>query len=128
MVLPPQQRTLRRSSAFPVDGNRNVISFRTEAVVSRQTLGLRSCNTTGRSNVIHFRAHHHGPQSWDAPAKSHEDNATAYSKENIGNHKAATRGDDDYGHRMFVNLLAAAVSILLIITGDWIVSTLVKMS
>jgi hypothetical protein len=127
LVLPPQQRTLRHSSASPVDDNRKAILFHTDAGASRQTLSLRSWDTTGGSNVILFRAHHHGPRSWEATAKSHEENAIRSRKENFGKHEGAIQGDDDHGHRMFANLLAAAVSILLIITGDWMVSTLVKM-
>jgi hypothetical protein len=41
--------------------------------------------------------------------------------------KAATQNDDDHRHRMLENFLAAAALILLIIAGNWILSTLVKM-
>jgi len=126
-VLPPQIRTLRHALGSRADDDRSVISFRRDAAASRQTLGLRRPETNSGSNVIRLRTHHHGPQSWDATAKSHEDNTRRYRNQNIGKHEGPTQADDDYDHRLFVTLLAAAVTILLIITGDWMVSTLVRM-
>jgi len=43
---------------------------------------------------------------------------------NSGKSKAATQNDDDHRHRTLENFLAAAALILLIIAGNWILSTL----
>jgi hypothetical protein len=37
------------------------------------------------------------------------------------------QGDDDYNHRMLVNALAAAVLVMLVISGEWMFSTLATM-
>jgi len=34
------------------------------------------------------------------------------------------QGDDDYGHRMLVNALSAAVLVALVVSGEWMFSTL----
>jgi hypothetical protein len=123
-ALPLEQRTLRRSSESPVDRDRKVIPFRANAAPPR-TLGLQSGDT---NTVIHFRPRQHAPRNWHAAANAHAANAEKSFEGKFENHEAAAQADDDHSHRMVVNLLAAAVSIMLIIAGDWIVSTLVKMS
>jgi hypothetical protein len=115
--LPFEQRTLRRITESSVEHDRTVIPFHMNA----RTLGLQSGDTNRGSNVIHFRPRQHAPRNWHAAA-----NAGKSFEGKFGDHQAAAQADDDHGHRMVINLLAAAVSIMLIIAGDWMVSTLVK--
>ena len=71
----------------------------------------------GEYNVIRFpRAASAKPtlQRWGETAKS--------SPEVVKNH--SIQGDDDYDHRMLVNALAAAVLVMLVISGEWMFSTL----
>ena len=126
-ALPLEQRTLRRASESPVDRDRKVIPFRANAAPTR-TLGLQSGNTKCASTVIHFRPRQHAPRNWHAAANARAANAEKSFEGKFGNHEAAAQADDDHSHRIVVNLLAAAVLIMLIIAGDWMVSTLVKMS
>ena len=125
-ALPLEQRTLRRASESPVDRDRKVIPFRANAAPTR-TLGLQSGNTKCASTVIHFRPRQHAPRNWHAAANARAANAEKSFEGKFGSHEAAAQADDDHSHRIVVNLLAAAVLIMLIIAGDWMVSTLVKM-
>ena len=125
-ALPLEQRTLRRASELPFDRDRKVIPFRANAAPTRR-LGLQSGDTNFVSNVIHFRPRRHAPRNWHAAANAHAANAEKSFEGKFGNHEAAAQADDDHSHRMVVNLLAAAVLIMLIIAGDWMVNTLVKM-
>jgi hypothetical protein len=125
-ALPLEQGTLRRASESPVDRDRKVIPFRANAARTR-TFGLQRGNTNFVSNVIHFRPRQHASRNWHAAANAHAANAEKSFEGKFGNHEAAAQADDDHSHRMVVNLLAAAVSIMLIIAGDWMVTTLVKM-
>jgi hypothetical protein len=125
-ALPLEQGTLRRASESPVDRDRKVIPFRANAARTR-TLGLQSGDTNCTSTVIHFRPRQHASRNWHAAANAHTANAEKSFEGKFRNHEAAAQADDDHSHRMVVNLLAAAVSIMLIIAGDWIVTTLVKM-
>jgi hypothetical protein len=54
------------------------------------------------------------PQRWGETAKS--------SLELVKNHNI--QDDEDYDHRMWVNALAAAVLVILVISGEWMFSTL----
>jgi hypothetical protein len=125
-ALPLGQRTSRRASESPGDRDRKVIPFRANAAPTR-TLGLQSGDMNFVSNVIHFRPRQHASRNWHAAANAPAVNAEKSFEGKFGNHEAAAKADDDHRHRMVVNLLAAAVSIMLIIAGDWMVSTLVKM-
>lgn len=125
-ALPLEQRILRRASDSPVDRDRKVIPFRANAAPTRM-LGLQSRDTNCASTVIPFRPRQHAPRNWHAAANAHAANAEKSFEGEFGNHEAAARADDDHRHRIVVNLLAAAVSIMLIIAGDWMVNTLVKM-
>jgi hypothetical protein len=125
-ALPFEQRTLRLASELLVESDRKVIPFRANVAPAR-TLGLQRGDTNWASTVIPFRPRQHAPRNWHAAAASHATNAEKSFEGKFGNHEAAAQADDDHGHRMVVNLLAAAVSIMLIIAGDWMVSTLVKM-
>jgi hypothetical protein len=125
-ALPLEQGTLRRASESPVDHDRKVIPFRANAATTR-TLGLQSGDTNFVSRVIQFRPRQHAPRNWHAAANAPAANAEKSFEGKFGNHQAAAQADDDHSHRMVVNLLAAAVSLMLIIAGDWMVNALVKM-
>jgi hypothetical protein len=125
-ALSPRQRTSRHASESPADGDRKVIPFRAN-VAAAGAFGLQGGDTSGGSNIIRFRPRQHGPRNWHAAGASHAANAEKSIEERIGNREAAAQADDDHGHRMVVNLLAAAVSLMLIIAGDWMVNALIKM-
>ena len=125
-ALSPRQRTSRHASESPADGDRKVIPFRAN-VAAAGAFGLQGGDTSGGSNIIRFRPRQHGPRNWHAAAASHAANAEKSFEEKIGNHESAAQADDDHSHRMVVNFLAAAVSIMLIIAGDWMVNALIKM-
>jgi hypothetical protein len=44
----------------------------------------------------------------------------------MGESPVAVESDDDYHHRMRVNLLAAVAVIMLIVSGSWVMDTLVE--
>jgi hypothetical protein len=111
-------RTTRPAPSPPIDGSRNVIAFPTQAVSPLQTPRLRSSDATG-SNVVYFRPPHRASANWAAAAASRE--------ANVQKREDTTQTVVDYRQRMFENLLAAAASILLIVVGDWILSTLAMM-
>jgi hypothetical protein len=125
-ALSPRQRTSRHASESPVDGDRKVVPFRAN-VASARAFGLQGGDTNGGSNVIRFRPRQHGPRNWHAAAASDAANAEKFFEEKIENREAAAEADDDHSHRMVVNFLAAAVSLMLIIAGDWMVNALIKM-
>jgi hypothetical protein len=89
--------TMRVNSRPLIDGDGTVIRFRPRGTAPRRELGLGSWDTTGDSPVDDLRRY-----------------------------KYASESDDDYRHRMRVNLFAAIVVIVLIIAGSWVVDTLVK--
>jgi hypothetical protein len=104
-IAPAQTKLLMSSgqinSAIPRhlwstgDGNENVISFRPRGADSRRELGLVRYVTLDDSPVEGLQAYESAPES-----------------------------DDDYRHRMRVNLIAAIVVITLIVTGSWVLDTL----
>ena len=114
--FPPKQRSMRRFDAPLFDDDRKVIAFPVQDISFRQAPGLRNRDATGDAK---FRRRRHAALSSKRTAKSHE--------ENSGKSKAATRNDDNHSHRMIENFFGAAVLILLVIAGNWILSTLVKM-
>jgi hypothetical protein len=116
-MFPPKQRRTRWSESTLFDGDRKVIAFPVQDI-SAQAPGLRSRDATGDAKIAHFRHRLHALPSSKRTAKSHEVNS--------GKSKAATQNDDDHRHRMLENLVGAAALILLIIAGNWILSTLVK--
>jgi hypothetical protein len=115
-MFQPKQPSMRRSESPPFDGDRKVIAFPVQDISFRQAPGLRNRDATGDAK---FRRRRHAALSSKRTAKSHE--------ENSGKSKAATRNDDNHSHRMIENFFGAAVLILLVIAGNWILSTLVKM-
>jgi hypothetical protein len=115
-MFQPKQPSMRQSESPLSDDDRKVIAFPVQDISFRQAPGLRSRDATGDAK---FWRRRHAPLSSKRTAKSHE--------ENSGKSKAATQNGDDHGHRMLENFLGAAALILLIIAGNWILSTLVKM-
>jgi hypothetical protein len=74
----------------------------------------------GEYNVIRFphaASAKSALQRWDETAKSSPEVIKTYS----------IQVDDDYDHRMLVNALAAAVLVVLVISGEWIFSALATM-
>jgi hypothetical protein len=109
--LAPNQRLSHSPSGAPDKG----------AAASRKA-AQRSGDTAGKPNVIRFRPRgiasrrELGPGRWDEM----DDSSVADLRE----HESAPQGHDDYRQRMVANSLAAAVLVVLMITGDWVVSTL----
>src|SRR5712671_1821567 len=104
----PKNRSSRSASDAPDKG---AAFFRNAAV--------RSCGATAQPKVVRFRPRviasrrELGLGSWDAMDDSPVDDLRKY--------ESAPDGDDDYRQRMLTNFLAAAVLIVLMITGDWVV-------
>jgi hypothetical protein len=99
------------------DGGEKIIRFYPRAVASQVQPALPMSDRKGEYNVIRFpRAASAKPtlQRWGETAK--------FSPEVVKNH--SIQGDDDYDHRMLVNALAAAVLVMLVISGEWMFSTL----
>ena len=89
--------TMRGNSWSLVDGDRNVIRFRPRSTAPRHELGVGGCGTRGDSAIVDLRKYEYGPKS-----------------------------DDDYRHRMLVNLLATIVVIVLMVTGGWLVDRIIS--
>jgi hypothetical protein len=118
-IFPPKQRSMRRFDAPSFDDDRKVIAFPLQNI-SAQAPGLRSRDATRDANITHFRRPPHASPGSKRAAKSDE--------VNTGKSKAAIQNDDDYRHRTIENLVGAAALLLLIIAGNCILSTLVKMT
>jgi hypothetical protein len=99
-----------------IDDGTKVIRFRSRAAASSRRAAAWGCGPTGESEVIRFRPRGTAPGrelalgSWDV--------------DDLRKYEYPREGDDDYRRRMVVNVFAAAVLVVLMITGDWIVSTL----
>ena len=70
----------------------------------------------GEYNVIRF------PRAASAKSALQGWGETAKSSPELGKNHGIH--DDDYDHRMLVNALAAAVLVTLVISGEWMFSTL----
>ena len=105
-----------------IDGGTKVIRFCSRGAAFSRKAAAQGCSPAGESEVIRFRPRGTGPGrelglgSWDAMDGSPVADLRKY--------EYAREGDDDYRRRMIVNVFAAAVLVVLMITGDWIVSTL----
>src|SRR5262249_60874218 len=87
------------------------------AVTSREKPALPMWDKNGEYNVIRL--------SQVSPVKSTRQRRGETGKsqpELLTNPNS--RGDDDYHHQMLENALAAAVLVVLVISGEWIISTL----
>jgi hypothetical protein len=80
----------------PAD-NENVIFFCPLGTASRRELGVGRYGATGESPI-----------------------------KGLQEYKSAIEIDDDYRHRMRLNLLAAVAVIMLIVSGSWVMNTLVE--
>jgi hypothetical protein len=70
----------------------------------------------GEYNVIRF------PRAASGKSTLQRCGKTAKSSPELGKNHGIH--DDDYDHRMLVNALAAAVLVMLVISGEWMFSTL----
>jgi hypothetical protein len=92
------QKTRSTTAEDPLslsNGGGKIVRLYPRAVAPREKPALPMWDKNGESNVICFP---------EVPPNS--------------------RGDDDYRHRMWENALAAAVLLVLMISGQWIFSTL----
>jgi hypothetical protein len=98
---------------------RGVIAFPAQAISARKASRVTGWDTERASNVVSLPRHRVSGfeiSAFEMTGRSGEPR--------VARGEAAAQGDDDYNHRMLVNLLAAAASLLLIVTGEWIFSTL----
>jgi hypothetical protein len=99
------------------DGGGKIIHFYPRAIASQGQPALPMSNRKGEYNVIRFpraASARSALQRWGETAKSPPDL--------VKNH--GIQGDDDYDHRMLVNAIAAAVLVMLVISGERIFTTL----
>jgi hypothetical protein len=108
--------TVRRYSAPPKHDERRIVAFPAHAISTRKAPSRENWDANRGSNVVDFRRHR------TSPSKA----AGRFNEASVGRPEASHQGDEDHRHRMFMNLLAAAASVLLIIAGDWMFSTLAK--
>ena len=96
------------------DGDEKIIRFYPRAVASQ---GQPALPMSDRYNVIRF------PRAASAKPTLQRCGETAKSSSaHVKSH--SIEGDDDYNHRMLVNAIAAAVLVMLVISGEWMLSTL----
>jgi len=95
--LVASRQTFSTNSRSLIDGDEDVICFCPRGTPRRHELGLRSSDMTGESPVKDLRTYEYTPES-----------------------------DDDYRHRMLVNFLATMVLIVLMVTGRWMVDTVIS--
>jgi hypothetical protein len=117
LMLRPQRinSTTAGDSLSLSDGGAKIIRFYPRASQGRPALPMSDRN--GEYNVIRFpdaASAKSALQRWDETAKSWPELVKTHS----------IQGDDDYDHRMLVNALAAAVLVVLVISGEWIFSAL----
>ena len=99
------------------DGAGKIIRFYPRAVASQGQPALPMSDRNGEYNVIRF------PRAASGKSTLQRCGKTAKSSPELGkNH--GIQGDDDYDHRMLVNAIAAAVLVMLVISGEWMFSTL----
>jgi hypothetical protein len=93
---------------------------------SRQTYSSMRHNSRslndGDGNVIHFCTRR------TPPRRGLENlDMTGYSAvEDLRKYEDALESDDDYCHRMLVNFITAIVVIVLMVTGSWMVDTIIS--
>lgn len=107
----PKKRLSRSASDAPDKG-----------AASSRKASRRSFDTTGDPKIIRFRPR--GVASRRGLGLGRSDEMEDSPVDDLRKYEFAPQGDDDYRQRMVANLLATAVLIVLMITGDWVVSTL----
>ena len=119
LTVRPQKShsTTAEDSLLLSNGGGKIIRLYPRAVASRAKPALPMRDKNGEYNVIRF--------CQIAPVKStlQRQGKTAKSQPDLLTNPNS-RGDDDYHHQMLKNALAAAVSVVLVISGQWIFSTL----
>ena len=103
------------------DGAGKIIRFYPRAVASQGQPALPMSDRKGEYNVIRF------PRAASAKPTLQRCGETAKSSSaHVKSH--SIEGDDDYNHRMLVNAIAAAVLVMLVISGEWMLNTLATIS
>ena len=119
LTMRPQKThsTRAEDSLSLSNGGGKIIRLYPRAVASREKPALPMWEKNDEYNVIRF--------SQVAPVKStlQRGGKTGKSQPELLTNPNS-RGDDDYHHRMLENALAAAVFVVLVISGQWIFSTL----
>jgi hypothetical protein len=113
LVLPPERRVAQHERFATADHGK-VIAFRWRARAQHPASGLPIPDGPQFSNVIRFQPRRDAARRWDAIGEAHR----KISRE------IALQEDEEYRHRMAVNLLAIAASLLLIACGYWIANGL----
>jgi hypothetical protein len=88
---------MRGCSRAPIDGDGNIIRFRPHGTDPRSESSMGGCHTTGESPVEDLRKYEYTSES-----------------------------NDNYRHRMLVNFFATIVIIVLMVTGTWMVDTIIS--
>jgi hypothetical protein len=100
-----------------IDGESQVIRLNSHGVTHWGS-GLRRCDRAGESNVIPFR-------SRGAPSLRKSTLRMNTPVDEIGMHESVSESDNDYRYRMWVNIRATGVLIVLMIAGYLLVNTMV---
>ena len=114
------QRTNSTTADDPLsvsDGSGKIIRFYARAVASRGQPALPMSDRKREYNVIRFPRAASAKPTLQRFGETGKSSSAHVKSRNI-------QGDDDYNHRMLVNALAAAVLIMLVISGEWMFSTL----
>jgi hypothetical protein len=119
-LRPPPTKATADGSLSLNDGGVKIIHFYPRAVAPQGQLALPMSDRKGEYNVIRFP---HAASSKSTVQRSDE-RAKSWT-ELVKNH--SIQGENDYDQRMLVNALAAAVLAMLVISGEWIFSTLATM-
>jgi len=117
-IRPQKTHSTRAEDSLSLsNGGGKIIRLYPRAVASREKPALPMWDKNDEYNVIRF--------SQVAPVKStlQRGGKTGKSQPELLTNPNS-RGDDDYHHRMLENALAAAVLVVLLISGEWIISTL----
>jgi hypothetical protein len=117
--------TTNDHSLSMIDCGEKAFCIRSCGAASRRKSGLARWDKSGEANVIHLCIHSAyqgdmGRSGWGPTDKS--------LVEDIERCRYASETADDYRRRMLVNALAAVVLITLIITGEWLMNALVKVT
>jgi hypothetical protein len=124
LLLLPQQTSpiMMANSLSLADGEPKVIRFSARGAAHHRESGLRRWDTKGQSNVIPYRLR------GAASRRELAQRILGLPGEStvLGMCECAPENDNDYRHRMLVNILATGVLIVLMTTGYWAVNMMVK--
>jgi hypothetical protein len=119
LTMRPQKThsTRAEDSLSLSNGGGKIIRLYPRAVASRKKPALPMWDKNGEYNVTRFA------QVALVKSTLQRGGRTAKSQPKLLTNPD-TRGDDDYHHRMLENALASAVLVVLVISGQWIFTTL----